>query len=508
MPKTLLTDEGRGWASDEFQEWANAHMVEHLIAPGEAHTRLALVERRHAVLRKAVEIFMADLGLTDRDGLRQALAYTIPQLNSSATVAGYSPSQWLLGYQPQLAGELLADSIGPAHLEGNQSFEETLKRRAAARNAITAAEVDRKLRRALLRKYQRQQGPLTLGQNCFYWRDSRASDLKKIRWHGPARVVMVEHDEQGRPRLYWVAHRTQLIRAAPHHVRPDFTDLQVSIDGLQAARHDIAGLKSRGVTRFLDLDKMNRRNIDDVDDDEEGMQDDAPGDGEDGDPPEPPQHRRRTDDHAGLDLDLQPGDPTGLDFMPVPALEPIAEPTGLDLDLQSVGERSEEYSPSIAPDDFGVPPVIVDIQDDNDSPIVVDADESEPGLEPPHPATPAVHTRAPSMAVEHAAPEPSSLPTAPMSTDLSLYEPAGPAEEFRNRRHQMDRAETSIFGPMRRQRSQPSQPYDKDAQTEREVREHYMQSFDILEVDPTQIPDGWRMDDDGYFSLTNDPMDY
>ena len=146
------------------------------------------------------------------------------------------------------------------------------------------------------------------------------------------------HDEQGRPRLYWVAHRTQLIRAAPHHVRPDFTDLQVAIDGLQAARHDIAGLKSRGVTRFLDLGRLNRRNIDDVDDDEEGMQDDAPDDGEDGDggdPQEPPSTRRRTGDHPGVDLDLPPGDQPDLDFLPVP--EPIADPPDLDLDLQSAG---------------------------------------------------------------------------------------------------------------------------------------------------------------------------
>ena len=518
-PKTLLTDEGRGWASDEFQEWVSAHMVEHLVAPGEAHTRLALVERRHAVLRKAVEIYMADLGLSDRDGLRQALAYTIPQLNSSTTVAGYSPNQWLLGYQPQLAGELLSDSLGPAHLEGNQPFEETLKRRAAARNAITAAEVDRKLRRALLRKYQRQQGPLTLGQSCFYWRDSRASDLKKIRWHGPARVVMVEHDEQGRPRLYWVAHRTQLIRAAPHHVRPDFTDLQVAIDGLQAARHDIAGLKSRGVTRFLDLGRLNRRNIDDVDDDEEGMQDDAPDDGEDGDggdPQEPPSTRRRTGDHPGVDLDLPPGDQPDLDFLPVP--EPIADPPDLDLDLQSAGERSVSYSPSIAPDEAGGPPIGPELQDAGDSPIHVDSDE--PGLEPPHPETPAVHTRAPSMAAEPAAPEPlpvqppgpSSMPPAPTSTNLNLYEPAGPEEEFRHRRILMDRAETSIFGPMRQHRQRQSQPYDKDKDDQkdrdRDVREHYMQSFDILDVDPSQIPDGWKIDDDGYFSLTNDPMDY
>ena len=183
--------------------------------------------------------------------------------------------------------------------------------------------------------------------------------------------------------------------------------MQVAIDGLQAARHDIAGLKSRGVTRFLDLGRLNRRNIDD---DEEGMQDDAPDDGEDGDggdPQEPPSTRRRTGDHPGVDLDLPPGDQPDLDFLPVP--EPIADPPDLDLDLQSAGERSVSYSPSIAPDEAGGPPIGPELQDAGDSPSHVDSDE--PGLEPPHPETPAVHTRAPSMAAEPAAPEP--LPVQP-----------------------------------------------------------------------------------------------
>ena len=274
-PKTLLTDEGRGWAGDQFQEWTTDHFVEHIIAPGEAHSRLALVERRHAILRKAVEVYMQDLGLRDQDGLRQALTYVIPQLNAQPTVAGFSPSQWLLGHQPQLAGDLLSDNLGPNHLSGSLGFEEALKRRAAARMAITQAETDRKLRRALLRKYKSQFGPLQLGQSCFYWRDARAADLVKIRWHGPARVVMIEHDEKGRPRLYWLAHRTQLIRAAPHHVRSNFEELNIGLHGLEAARREVAGLKSRGVTRFLDLSRSNRQEINDVDDDEEGMQDDA-----------------------------------------------------------------------------------------------------------------------------------------------------------------------------------------------------------------------------------------
>eukprot|EP00435_Cladocopium_sp_Y103_P051490 s1436_g16.t1 len=142
----------------------------------------------------------------------------------------------------------------------------------------------------------------------------------------------------------------QLLRAAPHHVRPNFVDLQVGIDGLQAARHAIAGLKSRGVTRFLDLGRLNRRNIDDVEDDEEGMQDDAPGDdGEDDGGDELPSVHRRIDDHPGLDLDLHPDYPTGMDSMPVPPKEPA------DLDLQSDRGRSVSYAPSLAPDDVVAP---------------------------------------------------------------------------------------------------------------------------------------------------------
>eukprot|EP00435_Cladocopium_sp_Y103_P058144 s240_g20.t1 len=245
----------------------------------EAHTRLALVERRW----QAVEVYMVDLGLIDR--------------------------------------ELLADALGPAHLEGHQSFEGVLRQRAAARNAITAAEVDHKLRRSLLRKYQRQQGPLTLG------------------WHR------------------WTSSCT-------------------------------AGLKSRGVTRFLDLGRLNRRNIDNVENDEEGMQDDAPDDGDDGgDFPEPPSTRRRADDHPGLDLDLHPRDQSGMDLMPVPPHDPA------DVDLQSAGGRSVGYSPSVAlDDDAGAPPPqVIQVPDDDDPPMLIDADESEPSDGPPHPDTPMVH---------------------------------------------------------------------------------------------------------------------
>jgi hypothetical protein len=81
-------------------EWTDPLSIIHEVAPGEAHTRLSLVEQRHAVLRKSIEVYMMDLDLHGPDGIRTALTYILPQLNAQPTVSGFSPAQWLLGYQP------------------------------------------------------------------------------------------------------------------------------------------------------------------------------------------------------------------------------------------------------------------------------------------------------------------------------------------------------------------------------------------------------------------------
>ena len=114
-PSTLLTDEGRGWLSSHMDDWTAAHQIKHVVAPGEAHERLAIVERRHAVIRKAVEVYLNDLQMDGPAAIQEALSYVIPQLNSMPGVAGFSPSQWVLGYQPSLAGDLLSDATQPAH---------------------------------------------------------------------------------------------------------------------------------------------------------------------------------------------------------------------------------------------------------------------------------------------------------------------------------------------------------------------------------------------------------
>ena len=50
----------------------------------------------------------------------------------------------------------------------------------AARTALMEAGADRKLRRALLRRYAGQNRPFFVGQHCHCWRDAGQADLIKI----------------------------------------------------------------------------------------------------------------------------------------------------------------------------------------------------------------------------------------------------------------------------------------------------------------------------------------
>ena len=251
---------------------------------------------------------MNDRGLKHVDGLRQALAvaYVLPQMNSSPTVAGYSPTQWVLGYQPDFAGDLTSEGLNPSHLDG-ANFEQTLEKRSAAKVALIKADQDQRLRRALrICRYSGTNMILQPGQICWYWRDARAADLAKVRWKGPARAILREDDAEGKPIVYWIAHQTQLLRCAPRHVRADYrVASDTNIGGLEEARRVVSELKSRGVTRFVDLQRANKRHIGEVQSDEEELfdddDDDDGGGGDDDDDddadgaPGPPRQRPRLD---------------------------------------------------------------------------------------------------------------------------------------------------------------------------------------------------------------------
>eukprot|EP00435_Cladocopium_sp_Y103_P052866 s527_g16.t1 len=52
--KRLYVDEHRAWCSEGMRQWCQENSIDIKISPGESHTRLALLERRHQVVRRAL----------------------------------------------------------------------------------------------------------------------------------------------------------------------------------------------------------------------------------------------------------------------------------------------------------------------------------------------------------------------------------------------------------------------------------------------------------------------
>ena len=182
-------------------------------------------------------------------------------------VSGYSPVQWAMGYTPHIPGLLMEEQITPIHLDPTEAFKEKLELQASAAKAITEANIDARLRRALLRKFVGQPLVLNSGDRCYYWRDGPANG-PKLRWRGPAVVVMKETSEAGpHADIYWLAHGTTLLRAAPEHVRPAMhpeNDESRAMDSIDRAKLALMKVRNRGVTHYIDLPKSNKRKREEV----------------------------------------------------------------------------------------------------------------------------------------------------------------------------------------------------------------------------------------------------
>ena len=76
---------------------------------------------------------------------------------------------------------------------------------------------------------------------------------------------MREDGPDGKPAIYWLGYKSQLLRCAPHHIRPEIGRSSATLLGdLQVAKDVVQKLRSRGVTRFADLTIKNRNTIRDV----------------------------------------------------------------------------------------------------------------------------------------------------------------------------------------------------------------------------------------------------
>ena len=100
-----------------FQTFCNQNGIDLWMAPGEAHWKLGVVERRHPVLHRAIELYLQDTHLPPaRASIIQAVENIIPAMNTLSFTKGYTPSQWVIGTNPTEKTSILSDSFNPATL--------------------------------------------------------------------------------------------------------------------------------------------------------------------------------------------------------------------------------------------------------------------------------------------------------------------------------------------------------------------------------------------------------
>ena len=494
-PAALHVDSHRGWGSAEVRDFATEHNFEIVVSPGEAHERLAQLERRHQVLRKAVDVYMEEHNSNTMDGLVEALTFVVPALNQTLSVGGYSPAQWVLGYQPSLPGSLLDSQLNPSHLHPTEAFQKNMMARATAATAVIKADADLRLRRALLRQHRGEAPLLHVGQRCYYWREA-AGPGPRVRWKGPATVVLVEQGHRALPTVYWLVHGTALIRAAPEHVRPDIESTTLAGSGRDLLTL-VRDVQNRGTTTYTDLVRTNKkRALTDVapDSDEEMFEPDAddprftPG-------PFPP--------GGAVGPTLSSTTSTGFPpASPIPTAETPDVPELSTVTPTSLAPTSPVVSPMLPENLPKVPSDLIDTDLEQYSPSASD-----------RPANAADHDQEDNKPQEQQQQQVGGAIAA--QAIHPSYAPQ-PGESFHERRARLDRQETIAYGPQLRRPESASTPYgprpvtDQRPPTAAQAKESLVeQSFlvDVLPPDSADapglhenLPAGWFVED-GYLCL-------
>ena len=258
-PKYLRIDEGKGFAATHLRDWCSEHGIMLEIAPAESHNWLGSIERKHQVVRKAVELYMAEKGKKTRKTLLEAAIYCPGQINSLSYTRGFTPAQWVLGQAPRDTLSLTSSVFNPGMTLNNEpeDFTAIQQKRLAAQMAFLKADSDARLRRAMHQNYKENKHTVSVGQRCYYWRIQGTGKLQKNKWRGPARCVAEECDDSGKPLVLWLCHGTSLLRCSPHQVRPLVEDIgaELPVDAA-AALDDLKALRARSTTQFKDVAEL------------------------------------------------------------------------------------------------------------------------------------------------------------------------------------------------------------------------------------------------------------
>ena len=223
-PRELIYDAG-----NEFKGEMGA-LLERIgtrstILPIEAHWKGGTTERHGAIFKHTLRKLIEEYNVSSETELKIAMAEAAYAKNSLARRGGFSPIQWVLGYENALPGSILSrpasDLATHQALVDGGAFAKRVNMREAARHVWIALDNSERLRRALLRQPKTQKEEFLPGEQVFFFQLSRGTIRKSGHatsdpgsWHGPAVVV----GTQGLGTA-WISFRQTLIKIATEHLR-------------------------------------------------------------------------------------------------------------------------------------------------------------------------------------------------------------------------------------------------------------------------------------------------
>lgn len=222
-PSRVIYDHGSEFLK-EFETLLEQVSTLATVTPVECHWQGGLVERHGAtvktIMRKLVDVH----SIADVDSFRCALQEAASCKNSLSRRNGFSPLQWVFGYDNALPGSVLdrpGDLAVHDHVHsGGNSFAVRLNIRETARLTWMQLDNSNRIRRAILTRPRQQKETFLPGETVYFYhlqlsgRPNQSRNSHPQSWHGPAIVVA----PQG-PGVMWVSWRRTLMKIPVENLR-------------------------------------------------------------------------------------------------------------------------------------------------------------------------------------------------------------------------------------------------------------------------------------------------
>ena len=180
-PDYILHDAGKNFVSKEFRQLATSMAITTKSVPVEAYWSIGIVERYHAVLRRAYKIIMEDLQGTIKKEI--ALQMAVKAVNDTAGPDGLVPTLLVFGAYPRMHA---IDPPAPTIIQRAAAVEKAMSK-------VRKHYAERQVADALNTRNGPVVSPLhdlPLNSNVLVWREGNAGHVGT--WTGPFKLLGID----------------------------------------------------------------------------------------------------------------------------------------------------------------------------------------------------------------------------------------------------------------------------------------------------------------------------